>query len=109
MHRTRHKTDWGVVVGRATGILVLLAGILFAAGLCAATPQDNAVPSIFDPHSTPADSIRHLSHFVLAVTGLIFLVVFSLLSYVVVKFPSRPGAPPPDPPPVYGRPQIDLS
>src|SRR5260370_35296251 len=103
MHRTTHKTDWGVVVGRATGILVLLAGILFAAGLCAATPQDNAVPSIFDPHSTPADSIRHLSHFALAVTALIFLVVFSLLSYVVGTFRSRPGHPPRAPAHVYGR------
>src|SRR5258708_23321109 len=57
MHRTTHKTGWGVVGGRATGILVLLAGILFAAGLCNASPSDdNAVPSIFQPHSTPAES-----------------------------------------------------
>src|SRR6266481_6265170 len=87
MHRTTHKTDWGVVVGRATGILVLLVGILFAAGLCTASPPpDNPVPSIFDPHSTPAESIRHLSYFVLAITGLIFLVVFILLTYAVVQF-----------------------
>src|ERR1700726_4394316 len=85
MHRTTHKTDWGVVVGRATGILVLLAGILFAAGLCNASPSDdNAVPSIFQPHSTPAESIRDHSYFVLAITGLIFLVVVTLLVYAVV-------------------------
>jgi hypothetical protein len=47
------KTEWGVVVGRAFGILVLVTGILFAAGLCTASPPpDNSVPSIFDPRST---------------------------------------------------------
>ena len=57
-------------------MLVLLTGILFAAGLCIATPEpDNPIPSIFEPHSTPADSIYHLSFFVLAITALIFLVV----------------------------------
>jgi len=62
-----------VIVGRATGILVLLGGMLLAAGLCDATAlPDNSVPSIFDPRSTPAESIYHLSHFVLAITGLIF-------------------------------------
>src|SRR5258708_20298952 len=90
MHRTTHKTGWGVVGGRATGILVLLAGILFAAGLCNASPSDdNAVPSIFQPHSTPAESIYHLSVFVLTITGVIFLVVFSLLPYALVKLRTR--------------------
>jgi len=72
----KHKAEWRVVVGRATGILVLLTGILLAAGLCTATPQpDNPIPSIFQPHSTPADSIFHLSLFVLGITALIFLVL----------------------------------
>ena len=34
----KRKTGGGVVVGRALGILVLLVGILFAAGLCSASP-----------------------------------------------------------------------
>ena len=34
-----NKQGWGAVVSRATGILVLLAGILLAAGLCTASPQ----------------------------------------------------------------------
>src|SRR6267143_3720164 len=77
MHSMTHKTDWGVVVGRATGILVLVAGILLAAGLCTASQRsDNPVPNIFDPRSTPAESIRDHSYFVLAITSLIFLVVF---------------------------------
>jgi cytochrome c oxidase subunit II len=110
MHRTTHKTDWGVVVGRATGIVVLLVGILFAAGLCTASPPpDNPVPSIFDPHSTPAESIRHLSYFVLAITGLIFLVVFILLTYAVVKFRDKTMGAEREPAQVYGSTQIELA
>src|SRR6266851_2211843 len=86
MGETMRKADWRAVVSRVVGVLVLLAGILLAAGLCVAnTPTDHPVPSIFEPHSTPAESIRHLSHFVLGITGLIFLVVFGLLSYAIVK------------------------
>ena len=110
MHSTTHKKDWGVVVGRATGILVLLAGILLAAGLCNASPSDNnAVPSIFQPHSTPAQSIYHLSVFVLAITGVIFLVVFSLLAYAVVKFRSQAAGAEREPAQVYGSTQIELA
>ncbi len=110
MRETTHKTDWGAVVGRAMGILVLLAGILFAAGLCAASPSsDNPVPSIFQPHSTPAESIYHLSLFVLAITGLIFLVVFSLLTYAVVKFRRTTDEDKSEPAQVYGSTQIELA
>ena len=104
-----HKADWPAIISRVTGVTLLLAGVLLAAGLCAATPQGNYVPSIFDSHSTPADSIRHLSFFVLGVTGLIFLVVFSLLSYVVVKFRSRAADTEQEPAQVYGSTQIELA
>ena len=104
-----HKADWPAIISRATGVALLLAGVLLAAGLCTATPHDNSVPSIFDPRSTPADSIRHLSHFVLGITGLIFLVVFSLLIYVVVKFRSSVGGAKSEPAQVYGSTQIELA
>jgi len=103
------KTDWQAIVSRVTAVVLLLAGVLLAAGLCTATPQDNSVPSIFDSHSTPADSIRHLSIFVLSVTGLIFIVVFSLLSYVVVRFRSRAADTEREPAQVYGSTQIELA
>jgi cytochrome c oxidase subunit 2 len=107
---TQRKTAWGVVVSRVAAILVLLTGILLAAGLCAASPRiANPVPSIFQPHSTPADSIYHLSRFVLVITALIFLVVFSLLSYVVVKFRSSGTADEREPAQVYGSTQIELA
>jgi cytochrome c oxidase subunit II len=106
---TTQKADWPAIMSRVTGAALLLAGVLLAAGLCAATPLDNPVPSIFKPHSTPADSIRHLSFFVLGVTGLIFLVVFSLLGYVVVKFRSRAADTAREPAQVYGSTQIELA
>jgi len=110
MQETTHKRGWGIVVCRATGILVLLAGILLAAGLCdASSPTDNPVPSIFAPHSTPADSIYHLSYFVLAITAVIFLVVFTLLTYVVVKFRGRAAGAEREPAQVYGSTQIELA
>jgi cytochrome c oxidase subunit II len=110
MQETAHRGDWGTAVGRAAGILVLLTAILLAAGLCTATPpSDNSVPSIFEPRSSPAESIYHLSHFVLAITGLIFLVVFGLLAYAVVKFRSRAADAQSEPAQVYGSTQIELA
>jgi cytochrome c oxidase subunit II len=106
----KRNTEWRVIAGRVTGILVLLGGILLAAGLCnAAPPSDNSVPSIFDPRSTPAESIYRLSRFVLAITGLIFLVVFLLLTYATVKFRSRDANPKHEPAQVYGSTQIELA
>lgn len=97
------------MVSRVAGILVLLTGILLAAGVCSASPPDHPVPSIFAPHSTPAESIRHLSYFVLSITGVIFLIVFSLLGYVVVKFRNRAADAGREPAQVYGSAQIELA
>ena len=110
MEETMPKANWRAAVSRAVGILVFLTGALLAASLCiASTPTDHSVPSIFDAHSTPAESIRHLSHFVLGVTALIFLVVFSLLSYALVKFRSRRADAEREPAQVYGSTQIELA
>src|SRR5712672_1788999 len=103
------KADWPAIISRVVGVAVLIAGVLLAAGLCTAAPPDNSVPSIFDSHSTPADSIDHLSRFVLAITGLIFLVVFSLLTYATVKFRSRDANTNREPAQVYGSTQIELA
>lgn len=108
--KARPKTDWVVIARSVAGLFIFLAGILLAARLCAASPPPgNPVPSIFEPHSTPADSINHLSHFVLSITGLIFLVVFSLLSYAVVKFRDRATDAAREPAQVYGSTQIELA
>src|ERR1700736_2900568 len=106
----KHRAEWRVILGRATGIVVLLTGILLAAGLCTATPKpDNPIPSIFEPQSTPADSILHLSRFVLAITALIFLVVAALLTYAVAKFRGRASDAGREPAQVYGSTQSELA
>jgi cytochrome c oxidase subunit 2 len=107
---TMRKVDWRAIASSGAGVLVLLAAVLLAASLCGtSTPADHPVPSIFDSHSAPAESIRHLSHFVLGITGVIFLVVFSLLSYVVVKFRNRAAGSEREPAQVYGSTQIELA
>ncbi|HXP41356.1 MAG TPA: cytochrome c oxidase subunit II [Candidatus Acidoferrales bacterium] len=65
--------------------------------------------NIFAPASTPAKSIFGLSLFVLAVTGAIFLIVFTLLLYSVVKFRKRKSDDGREPPQVYGSNQVELA
>src|SRR6195256_1390807 len=65
--------------------------------------------NIFAPASTPAKSIADLSVFVLVVTGIIFLVVFALLVYSVVKFRGRATDVGREPAQVYGSTQIELA
>jgi cytochrome c oxidase subunit 2 len=65
--------------------------------------------NIFAPISTPAQSIFDLSLFVLTVTAAIFIVVFSLLAYAVVKFRRRPATDGREPAQVYGSTQVELA
>jgi cytochrome c oxidase subunit 2 len=64
--------------------------------------------SIFSPHSTPAGDVYGLSVFVLAITGGIFVVVSTLIVYVLIRFRARPTDTT-EPPQVYGSIQIELS
>ncbi len=70
---------------------------------------DPAIPNIFSPASTPADSIYHLSLFVLAICAGIFLTVFSLLVYAIVRFRRRPDDDGSEPPQIYGSNQMELA
>lgn len=65
--------------------------------------------NIFAPDATPARSIFDFSMFVLAITGIIFIVVATLLVYSVVKFRSKPTDVGREPPQVYGSTQIELA
>jgi cytochrome c oxidase subunit 2 len=99
-----------ILRNKATGIAVLLAGFLLAARLCLGAQADSSqTPNIFRPASTPADSIFHLSLLVLTVTGLIFLVVFSLIVYAIMKFRRRGGEDGREPPQVYGSNQVEIA
>jgi len=110
MPKRAHDANWRAVVARGAGILVILAGVLLAAGLCAASPQaEHPVSSIFDTRSTPADSVNRLAFFVLDICGVIFVVVFGLLTYAVIKFRESPAGAGREPAQVYGSTQIELA
>src|SRR6202035_4102847 len=65
--------------------------------------------NIFAPVSTPAQSIFDLSRFVLLVTGSIFVVVFSLLVYAVMKFGNKKASEGREPAQVFGSTQVELA
>jgi cytochrome c oxidase subunit 2 len=94
--------------GRALGSQILVCVCCSAAAF--ADPAVRFSPTnIFAPASTPAKSIFGLSLFVLAVTGAIFLVVFTLLLYSVVKFRKRKTDDGREPPQVYGSNQVEIA
>ncbi len=82
---------------------ILIFGVEAIAGTYFSSPTN-----IFAPASTPARSIFDLSLLVLAVTGAIFLVVFTLLVYAVSKFRRRTDDAQ-EPAQVYGSNQIELA
>jgi cytochrome c oxidase subunit II len=100
--RSRGPSNW-----RARVSLVVL--ILGPGTALADAAQPLSPTNIFAPASTPAKSIFGLSLFVLAVTGTIFLVVFSLLLYSVVRFRKRNNDDGIEPPQVYGSNQVELA
>ena len=65
--------------------------------------------NIFAPASTPADSIFGLSIFVLLTVTAIFVVVFALLVYAVVKFRNRRSDDRTEPAQIYGSNQVELA
>ena len=86
-----------------------LAVVLCSVPRCFAFAQASSVPDIFKPASTPAESIYRLSLFVLVITALIFVIVFSLLVYAVVKFRHHGKEDGREPPQVYGSNQMELA
>src|SRR5215475_3306401 len=86
------------------------AFLLWSTAKGAAEPAaSTGLTNIFAPESTPAKSIFHLSMFVLAITAIIFVVVFTLLVYSVVKFRGRTTNATREPAQVYGSTQIELA
>ena len=90
-------------------VLQILVCSCCAAGAFADPTPPLSPTNIFAPASTPAKSIFGLSLFVLGVTGAIFLVVFALLLYSVVKFRKRKNDDGREPPQVYGSNQVELA
>ena len=92
-------------------VLRIFAFLLWsiAAGFAETKASSTGLTNIFAPESTPAKSIFDLSVFVLAITGIIFVVVFTLLLYSVVKFRSKAAEADREPAQVYGSTQIELA
>jgi cytochrome c oxidase subunit 2 len=91
-----------------------LVDALTVALLVAPTSPASATPAlsptnIFAPASTPADSIFELSLFVIAVTAGIFVVVFGLLVYAVVRFRRKADDDATEPAQVYGSYEVELA
>jgi cytochrome c oxidase subunit II len=91
----------------AYALLFLLSGA--AAWGAPANSIVYQTPNTFDPHSGPALMIHHLSLFVIQITAAIFIVVASLLAYVVVRYRQRDPQDDSEPPQIYGSTQIELA
>jgi len=86
--------------------------VLFGAALTASAQsslREVSPTNIFAPASTPAHSIFDLSMFVLMVSAAIFVVVFGLLLYAVVKFRKQRTSDSREPAQVYGSSQLELA
>jgi cytochrome c oxidase subunit 2 len=68
-------------------------------------PQTN----VFTTVSTPGDDVYTLAVFVLAITGMIFMIVGALLAYGIVRFRARPGDDGREPPQVYGSNPVEFA
>jgi cytochrome c oxidase subunit II len=84
-----------------------LAPALLAGAVYAASPD--RVTNIFEPLSTPADSVYRAALLALAVCAAIFVAVVILLIYAIVRYRNRPGDDASEPPQIYGSNQIELA
>jgi cytochrome c oxidase subunit II len=104
------QTEMRRLTNTSTTALHSVVFLLCCMGTAAAADSSSTGPtSIFSPQSTPAKSIFNLSIFVLAITGIIFVVVFTLLVYSILKFRARSTKENSEPAQVYGSTQIELA
>src|SRR5882672_3815033 len=91
-------------------VFLMATFVLVPLTLSAADNSDASLTtSIFAPESTPALSIMRLSLFILAITGVIFVVVLSLITYAVVRFRCRPEDDGKEPAQVYGSNPVEMA
>jgi cytochrome c oxidase subunit II len=74
-----------------------------------ATADSRLPTNIFAPVSTPGESIFRLSIFVLLTVAAIFIVVFALLAYAIVRFRKRRDDDRSEPAQIYGSNQVELA
>lgn len=100
------KIDIPAKLALLKALLVLL---VLASSSLAQSATFSSPTNIFAPASSPAKSILGISLFVLVITGVIFVVVGSLLTYAVVKFRRRKGDDSREPAQVYGSNQVEIA
>jgi cytochrome c oxidase subunit 2 len=93
----------------ALNTLQVLALVVWLTAVASAAASSTGLTSIFAPESTPARTILNLSVFVLVITAIIFVVVFTLLVYSVTKFRGNAENANREPAQVYGSTQIELA
>ena len=98
----RGRIRAGRIAAAVVASVLLLAKHAFADGSQPST-------SIWEPASTPAFDIYHLSFFVLEITAAIFVVVASLLAYTLVRFRARRDDDQSEPAQIYGSNQVELA
>src|SRR6202790_1069393 len=91
------------------GVQILLVVFCSAPAVAQTAAPPLSPTNIFAPASTQAQAIFGLSIFVLAVTAAIFVVVFTLLAYAVVKFRKRKNEDGHEPHEVYGSNQVEVA
>lgn len=97
----------GAISRRPSWLLVL--SLSLAGAVRGDTPPSPQILSIFEPQSTPAESIFHLSVFVNVICAVIFAIVLFLIAYSALRFRARPGDERSEPPQVYGSNRVELA
>jgi len=92
-----------VARARVTGAIAAAFAIVAVPAMSAFGADDavRAVPNMFAPVSTPANTIRELSFLVLGISAGIFVVVSGVLFWCVYRYRQQPGDDR-EPPQVYG-------
>ncbi len=70
---------------------------------------EHSVSNIFRPLATPAAAEKDIALFAIAITGVIFVVVASLIISTIYRFRQRKGDDRQEPPQVYGSNQIEVA
>jgi cytochrome c oxidase subunit 2 len=109
LNRSGTLTALGLIAVGAVPVLAFSAWLVTVAGRTVALPGGGNVTNIFAPVSGHAKALVDIGMFVLAVTGLIFVIVFGLLATAIARFRESDSDPDREPPQVYGSTQIELA
>jgi cytochrome c oxidase subunit II len=93
--------------GRKSALPLALATGMLAGTVYAGAPGQ--ITNIFEPLSTPAESVYQSALLTLAICAVIFLIVGGLLLYTTIRFRRRAGDDSLEPPQIYGSNQIELA